>query len=107
MRSLRSNANTTQVSLSYKNPINGLRATKAKAVKRIDIFYSPSPLRFKFGKQGRRKHLKLKGARHFEGNFSLSKKGHFLKIKRALLCLLQNLRGARAPSAPWFLCLCW
>ena len=34
------------------------------------------------------------------GHFVLKKKGHFLRIKRALLCLLQNLGGVRAPSAP-------
>ena len=43
--------------------------------------------------QGRRKHLKLGGARHFEGTSSLRKRGHFLKTERALLCLLQNLGG--------------
>ena len=31
------------------------------------------------------------GAGHFEGTFSSSKRGHFLTMKRALLCLLQNL----------------
>ena len=51
-------------------------------------------------RQGRRKHLKLGRARHFEGMFLLKKRGHFLKMKRALLCLLQNLGRARAPSAP-------
>ena len=49
--------------------------------------------------QGPRKHLKLGGAQHFEGTFFFRKRGHFLKIKWAFLCLLQNL-GARAPSAP-------
>ena len=45
--------------------------------------------------QGRRKHLKLgEGARCFEGTFPLRNKGHFLKIKRALLCLSQNLVGS-------------
>ena len=44
--------------------------------------------------QGRRKHLKLGGgARHFEGTFALRKKGNFLKRKRVLLCLLQNIGG--------------
>ena len=51
-------------------------------------------------RQGRRKHLKLGRARHFEGMFLLKKRGHFLKMKRALLCLLQNLGRARAPSVP-------
>ena len=40
------------------------------------------------------------------GQFFLNKKGHFLRIKRSLLCLLQNLGGARAPIAPRFLRLC-
>ena len=40
------------------------------------------------------------GARHFEGTFSLRKKGHFLEIKRALLCLLQNLGGHVPPVPP-------
>ena len=48
--------------------------------------------------QGRRKHLKLVGHDTSSALF-LKKKEHFLKIKRALLSLLQNL-GARAPSAP-------
>ena len=45
------------------------------------------------------------GARHLEGTFSL-KKGHFLKIKGALLCFLQNL-GGTCPQCPppRFLCL--
>ena len=33
------------------------------------------------------------GAQHFKGTFSLRKRGHFLKVKRALLCLLPNLGG--------------
>ena len=53
-----------------------------------------------YTRQRRRKHLKLGRARHFEGTFFLRKRGLFLKIKRALLCLLQNLGGALAPSAP-------
>ena len=40
------------------------------------------------------------GARHFEGTFFVKKRGHFLKMKNAFLWLLQNLAGARAPSAP-------
>ena len=40
----------------------------------------------------------LGGARRLEGTFSL-KKGTFSEIKRALLCLLQSLGRARAPSA--------
>eukprot|EP00112_Aurelia_sp_Birch-Aquarium-sp1_P017464 Seg405.6 transcript_id=Seg405.6/GoldUCD/mRNA.D3Y31 product="hypothetical protein" protein_id=Seg405.6/GoldUCD/D3Y31 len=55
---------------------------------------------YNFEGQGRRKHLKLGRARHFKGTFFIKLKGHFLKIKRALLCLLQNLGGTRAPSAP-------
>ena len=52
-------------------------------------------------KKGRRKHLKVGGggARRFEGTFSLRKTGHFLKIERALLCLLQNL-GGHVPQCP-------
>ena len=53
--------------------------------------------------QGRRKHSNL-GARHIEGIFFVKKRGHFLKIKRPLLCSLQNL-GAR-PPVPRFLRLC-
>ena len=34
------------------------------------------------------------------GHFSLKKKGHFLKIKRALRCLLQNLGGTCPPVPP-------
>ena len=34
------------------------------------------------------------------GHFFLKKKGHFLKIKRALLCLLQNLGGHVPPVPP-------
>ena len=40
------------------------------------------------------------GPQHFEGTFSLSKKGHFLKIKRTLVCLLQNLGGYVLPVPP-------
>ena len=50
-------------------------------------------------RQGRRKHLKLGVARHFEGTFFLRNRRHFLKIKRALLCLLQNL-GGTFPQCP-------
>ena len=32
----------------------------------------------------------LGGARHFKGTFSIRKRGHFLKMKRAILCLLQK-----------------
>ena len=39
-------------------------------------------------------------ARRFEGTFSFRKKGHCLKKERALICLLQNLGGASAFSAP-------
>ena len=37
--------------------------------------------------------------RCFEGTFTLRKRGHFLKIKRALLCSLQNL-GGNIPQYP-------
>ena len=51
--------------------------------------------------QGRSKYVKLgRGARHFEGTFSVRKRRHFLKIKWAFLCLLQNLGRIRAPRAP-------
>ena len=42
------------------------------------------------------------GARCIKGTFSFRKNGHFLKIKRVFLCLLQSLGGggARASSAP-------
>ena len=49
--------------------------------------------------QGRRKHLKREGSTTLRGHFLLRRKGNFLKIKRALLCLLQN-HGGRAPSSP-------
>ena len=39
------------------------------------------------------------GGTTLRGNFFLRKKGHFLKIKRALLCLLQNLE-ATCPQYP-------
>ena len=51
---------------------------------------------------GRRKHLKFGvalAARHFEETFFLKKKGHFLQIKRVLLCLLQTLEGT-CPQCP-------
>ena len=41
-----------------------------------------------------------------QGQFFLKKMGAFSKIKRALLCLLQNLAGHMPPNAPWFLPLC-
>ena len=47
--------------------------------------------------QGFRKHLKLREAQHFEGTFLLRKRGHFLKIKMALLCLLQYFGGEQVP----------
>ena len=63
------------------------------------VGYSLFPLGFPT--QGRRKHLKLGGARNFEGTFFfLRKRGHFQKIKRALLCLLQNLGGHVPPVPP-------
>ena len=49
--------------------------------------------------QGRSKHLKLGGARHFEDTFFLRKRGYFPKMKRALLCLLQSL-GGTCPQCP-------
>ena len=50
--------------------------------------------------QGRRKYLKLGGGTALRGHFFLKKKGAFIRLKSALLCLLQNLGGAHAPSAP-------
>ena len=38
--------------------------------------------------------------------FSLRKRGHFLRMKRALLCLLQSLGGRTCPQCPRFLRLC-
>ena len=46
------------------------------------------------------KHLKF-GGTTLQGHFSFKLKGHFLKIE-GTLCLLQNLGGAHAPSAPGF-----
>ena len=43
------------------------------------------------------------GGTTLRGHFFLKKKGTFFKVKRALLCLLQNLGGARTSSAPRFL----
>ena len=50
--------------------------------------------------QGPRNHLKLGGARFFEGTFFLREKGHILEIKREPLCLLQNLEGHVPPVLP-------
>ena len=36
----------------------------------------------------------------FRRHFFLEKKGQFLKMKRALLCLLQNLGGGHVPPGP-------
>ena len=47
-------------------------------------------------KQGRRKHLRRTTLR---GHFLLKKKGAFSKIKRELLCSLQNL-GGTYPQCP-------
>ena len=41
--------------------------------------------------QGRRKYLKLGRAWHFEDIFSLRKRGHFLRLKRALICFCKIL----------------
>ena len=40
------------------------------------------------------------GAQHFEGTFSLRKRGHFLKMNRALLCLFQNLGDTCSQCIP-------
>ena len=40
------------------------------------------------------------GGTTLRGHFFLKERGAFSKIERALLCLLQNLGGARAPNAP-------
>ena len=50
--------------------------------------------------QGRRKRLRLGGARHFEGTFFFRKRGHFLKIKMGTSLFIAKSWGARAPSAP-------
>ena len=49
--------------------------------------------------QGHRKHLKLGGTQYFAGTLFLRKRGHFLKINRALLRLLQNI-GGYVPQVP-------
>ena len=55
---------------------------------------------------GRRKYLELGGARHVEGTFPLRRKGHFLIIKRALLCSLYpgyvhcKTFGGASPQCP-------
>ena len=40
------------------------------------------------------------GAQHFKGTLFLKKTGPFFKIKRALLCLLQNLGGTYPQGPP-------
>ena len=50
--------------------------------------------------QGRRKHLKLGGARHFEGTSFLRKRGNFLETKRALLFYCKILVGQVPPELP-------
>ena len=50
--------------------------------------------------QGRRKHLKLGGHNTSRARFSLRRRGHVLKMKRALLCLLKNLGGHVPPVPP-------
>ena len=51
-----------------------------------------------FQNQGRRKYLK-RGSTTIQEHLFLKQKGQFLKIKRALLCLLQNL-GGHVPPVP-------
>ena len=51
------------------------------------------------GAQGRRKHLKLAGTRHFEGTFTQRKREHFLQIKGHFFVHCKIL-GALEPSAP-------
>ena len=48
--------------------------------------------------QGRR--ISNLGGTTLRGHFSLREKGHFLKMKKALLCLLQNLGGHTPPVPP-------
>ena len=55
--------------------------------------------------QGRRKHLKLWERDTSRALFSSGKGGHFLNIKRALLCLLQNLGGTYSQCPLRFLFL--
>ena len=51
--------------------------------------------------QGRRKQLKLGGGgTTLRGHFSLRKRGHFLKIKRAIIWLFQSLGGHVPPVPP-------
>ena len=64
--------------------------------------------------QGRRKHLKLGGARHFKGTFFikqkghfLKQKGHFLKQKGQFLVYCKILGGGTCPQCPRFLLLCY
>ena len=52
-----------------------------------------------FMHQGRRKHLKLVAARHFEGTFSLRKRGHFLKTKKGTSLFLAKSWG-HVPIVP-------
>ena len=46
------------------------------------------------------------GARRFKGTFVLKKKGACSKHEKGTSLLIENLGGARAPSAPRFLRLC-
>ena len=50
--------------------------------------------------QGRRKHLKLGGARHFEGTFFLRQRGHFLEIKGHFFVYCKFLEGHVPPVPP-------
>ena len=58
--------------------------------------------RFKVN-QGRRKHFKLGGARHFEGTFFLKKKAACSKHEKSTSLFIKKSWGARATSAPRFL----
>ena len=49
--------------------------------------------------QGRRKHLKLGGAQHFEGTFFL-RKGALSKNKKGTSLFISKSLGVHAPSAP-------
>ena len=49
--------------------------------------------------QGRRKHLKLGGARNFKGTFLIKQIGHFLKQKGQFLDYRKILGGGHVPGS--------
>ena len=50
--------------------------------------------------QGRRKHLKLGGAQHFEGTFFLKKKGACSKHEKGTSLFIEKSWGGMCPQCP-------